>query len=93
LIASTDDGLVRTHDDMKALLTYAVPGATVRVFRPRLKSWAQHQTEASMGYEITIRRGGAEALALVGSYSLSTPPTAAGIIANTRRQVGMRAGE
>lgn len=32
-LTATDDGMVRTHDDLAALLRYALPGARVRLER------------------------------------------------------------
>jgi hypothetical protein len=76
MITAPDDGLVRTHDDARALLAYAVPGARV-AFAP--------QTARSTSYQVTVRRFGEPAICVLGSYTL--PAQAAPLAANAREQV------
>jgi hypothetical protein len=76
-----DDGLVRTHEDARALLTYAVPGARVDLRRPAPGT----ARESTRSYEITIRRHGAPSVCVVGGYSL--PAIADRLASHARRQV------
>ncbi|HEY6017960.1 MAG TPA: hypothetical protein VIU16_14330 [Gaiellaceae bacterium] len=69
-------GLVLTHDDARALLTYAVPGARVAFER---------KSARSCGYEIAVRRFGAPTLCVRGMYTI--PAIADRLAANAREQV------
>ena len=67
MITAPDDGYARTHDDAQALIRYAVPGATVRFWRP------QTTRGRSMSYEITLRRWGRADVAVTGAYTVPAP--------------------
>ena len=83
MITSTDDGLVRSHDDALALLTYAVPGATVRVWQRSLRYAEDRVLERSRSYEITVKPHGRDEVAVLGSYSL---PIGANDLAHSARK-------
>lgn len=91
MITVRDDDQVETHDDASALLRYAVPGATVEVYRPRLKNLYQRNSERSRAYSIVVRRMGVNDLCVTGSYSL--PTSAARLLAHTVEQVRKATGE
>lgn len=76
MITADDSPLVRTHDEARAVITHAVPGARV-AFRA--------QTARSCSYEITVRRWGAPSVCVVGGYTL--PCLADRIASHAREQV------
>jgi hypothetical protein len=76
VITAPDDGFVRTHDDARSLLAYAVPGARL-AFDPK--------TPRSCGYEITVRQHGLPDLCVLGSYTL--PANAQRLADHARAQV------
>jgi hypothetical protein len=76
MITAPDDNAVRTHDDARAVLQHAVPGAAV-AFEPK--------TARSTAYQITVRRFGAPSLCVLGSYSL--PALADRLAQHARAQV------
>jgi NADPH-dependent 2,4-dienoyl-CoA reductase/sulfur reductase-like enzyme len=75
-VTTTDDGFVRTHEDARRLLRYAVPGARVTF---------EMKTARSCGYEISVRQHGLPDLCVVGSYTL--PCLADRIASHARAQV------
>lgn len=77
--------MVRSHDDAKALLTYAVPGAKVRVWQRGLRYAEDRILERSRSYEITVKPHGCEMVAVLGSYSL--PIAASDLAQSARKQV------
>lgn len=85
MIQSTDDGVLRTHDDAEQLLRYCVTGAKVRVFKRPLKRWDERVLERGRTYEITVAPHGRETLAVLGSYSL--PVRAEQLAMDARKQV------
>jgi hypothetical protein len=87
----TEPDTLRTHDDARALLTYAVPGARVEVYRPPLRHWAQRNSERSRAYRITVRRHGAEVACVEGSYAL--PCDALRLATHAREQVARATSE
>jgi hypothetical protein len=91
MLTSPDDGLVRSHEEARAVLTYAVPGACVSIYRPRLQDVRQHTTERSRAYTITVRRMGREDAAVIGSYTL--PVAAERLARHAREQVAKAAQE
>ena len=70
MITAPDDDLVRTHDEARALLSYAIPGATLRVWRlPEMDS----AHDRGRGYELSIARdGGTSGVLAWGAYALPT---------------------
>lgn len=85
MIAASDDGLLRTHDDASALLRYCVTGAKVRIYKRRLQRWDERVLERSRSYEITVQPHGSETIAVIGSYSL--PVAAEQLARDARKQV------
>lgn len=76
MITARDDNAVRTHDEARACIRAAVPGAVV-AFEPK--------TARSVAYQITVRRFGAPSLCVLGSYSL--PAIADRLAQHAREQV------
>ena len=85
MIVATDDGMVRSHDDALALLTYTVTGAKVRVWQRPLRYAEDRVLERSRSYEITVRPHGREEAAVLGSYHL--PINANDLARSARLQV------
>jgi hypothetical protein len=82
VITATDDGLVRTHDEMRELLTYAVPGARVTV-EPIVLAGTTAAMERSRRWRLAVDRIGREPLETVSIYAL--PCRAQDIAATARR--------
>jgi hypothetical protein len=68
-VSARDDGIARSHEEVEAVLYYAVPGARVTIRRPHLRAWNQKNTEAERVYEIAIQRG-SRSHVRSGGYSL-----------------------
>ena len=65
MIVARDDGFARSHDDARAVIRYAVPGARVRFWRePRTTS------ERGASYEVALPRLGAAPIVLQAAYAL-----------------------
>lgn len=70
MITAPDDGTARSHDEARALLAYAVPGARLAVYRPR---GAGANAGAIRAYTITVARHGRPDVCVQGSYALPAP--------------------
>ncbi len=68
MISSPDTGYARCHEEARAAITHAIPGADVRFFAPRRGG------PRDMAYEIalTLRLGDAPTIRR-GSYTLPAP--------------------
>jgi hypothetical protein len=73
--------LVRTHDDARAVLTHAVPGAVVEIYTPR-DPGGRH-AERVRAYQLVIKRLGREVVCTTGTYVL---PLLASRLADSARQ-------
>jgi len=85
VITASDDGMIRSHDDARALLTYTVTGAKVRVWQRAFRYAEDRVLERSRSYEITVRPHGREEVAVLGSYHL--PVNANDLARSARQQV------
>jgi hypothetical protein len=63
----TTEDLVRTHDAARDLLTYAVPGARVKIWRVRGGS------DRARGYSVTVERLGHKHTSAADAYALPCP--------------------
>ncbi len=68
-IMAPDDGWLRTHDEARDLLTYAVPGARVTFSRVARPGTQQGNAQARR-FQITVRRVGREPLETFDLYTL-----------------------
>ena len=81
-------GLCRSHEEARAVLAYAVPGADVSIYRPRLRRWNQKNAESDRAYTITLPFLGRDPVCVMGSYSL--PIAAESLAKGAREEVQRR---
>ena len=68
-ITAPDDGWLRTHDEVRELLTYAVPGAAVTLSPVAIPGTAAGNARARR-YQIAVRRIGRAPLPTADTYTL-----------------------
>lgn len=69
LVTAPDDGWLRTHDEARELLTYAVPGARVTL-APVAGPGTPKGAAQARRYQITVRRIGHDPLPTADTYTL-----------------------
>lgn len=77
MIVARDDGFARSHDDARAVIRYAVPGARVRFWRN-----VQSTSERGASYEVALDRLGEAPVVVRAAYAL---PCRADALANHAR--------
>ncbi len=79
MIVAPDDGFARTHDEARAVIQYAVPGARVRFWRE-----ARTTSERGRSYEVALPRLGAAPIVLQAAYALPFNALAVAKMVRTR---------